>query len=432
MSARVSVTAIVASFSALLAISAGAALLNESPSVKAALPCEPGESAVTMASAVPQNIALRLPMASGENASHVADTRVDPAFAGVATAAPVSKPIEIAAAGAATGSHSVAAKAVLPAPLWANFRDNFIGDDGRVIDDGNGKISHSEGQGYGLLLAAFADDPVTFRRLWNWTVTELLIRDDGLAAWRWEPDADPHVTDPNNATDGDILIAWALMEGATRFNEQEYRKAAADIAAAIYEKTTEESAYGRVILPGVHGFRADNRRDGPVINLSYWVFPAFPALAKAAPQYDWNALRDSGVALMRAARFGKSNLPSDWISLSGEKPRPANGFPPTFAYNAIRIPLYAAWAKAGDRSDLAPYQALWERAQPSTVDVMSGRAVQPLGGPGYAAVAGLVACAREGTPFPSSARSSLPDLYYPSALQALSVVAAQEAYSGCR
>ncbi len=29
--------------------------------------------------------------------------------------------------------------------------------------------------------------------------TELLIRDDGLAAWRWDPKASPHVTDINNA-----------------------------------------------------------------------------------------------------------------------------------------------------------------------------------------------------------------------------------------
>ncbi|MGH6925464.1 MAG: glycosyl hydrolase family 8, partial [Propylenella sp.] len=94
---------------------------------------------------------------------------------------------------------------LLPKKLWENFAGRFITPEGRVVDDANSSISHSEGQGYGMLLAAFAGDEAVFRRLWAWTETELLVRDDGLAAWRWEPDADPHVTDLNNATDGDIL-----------------------------------------------------------------------------------------------------------------------------------------------------------------------------------------------------------------------------------
>jgi endoglucanase len=36
---------------------------------------------------------------------------------------------------------------------WAAYRDRFVMPDGRVVDDANGGISHSEGQGYGLLLA---------------------------------------------------------------------------------------------------------------------------------------------------------------------------------------------------------------------------------------------------------------------------------------
>jgi endo-1,4-beta-D-glucanase Y len=36
---------------------------------------------------------------------------------------------------------------------WAAYRDRFVMADGRVVDDANGGISHSESQGYGLLLA---------------------------------------------------------------------------------------------------------------------------------------------------------------------------------------------------------------------------------------------------------------------------------------
>ena len=99
-----------------------------------------------------------------------------------------------------------------------------------------------------------------------------------------------------------------------------------------------------------------------MVNLSYWVFPAFPKLAAAFPGHDWGALRAERAGAARATRASASSqLPSDWIALGGEAPRPARGFEPSFAYNAIRIPLYLAWAKAGERGDLAPFMALWAR-----------------------------------------------------------------------
>ncbi|MBN9058080.1 MAG: endoglucanase, partial [Rhizobiales bacterium] len=66
---------------------------------------------------------------------------------------------------------------------WKTYSDRFVAPNGRVIDDANGDISHSEGQGYGLLLAFAADDRAAFERIWSFTRTELLLRDDGLAVW---------------------------------------------------------------------------------------------------------------------------------------------------------------------------------------------------------------------------------------------------------
>src|ERR1043165_7962149 len=88
---------------------------------------------------------------------------------------------------------------------WWLYKSEFL-DGGRIIDRSNGNITHSEGQGYGMLLAVAADDRDTFGALWNWTEKELYIRGDSLAAWKWDPEASPHVSDPNNASDGDLLI----------------------------------------------------------------------------------------------------------------------------------------------------------------------------------------------------------------------------------
>ncbi len=46
----------------------------------------------------------------------------------------------------------------IPAQAWAAYREKFLAPDGRIVDTGNGDISHSEGQGYGLLLSVAADD----------------------------------------------------------------------------------------------------------------------------------------------------------------------------------------------------------------------------------------------------------------------------------
>src|SRR6201989_3063834 len=114
---------------------------------------------------------------------------------------------------------------------WLNKSEFLV--DGRIIDRANGNISHSEGQGYGMLLSVAADDRDSFEAIWNWTQKQLYVRGDNLAAWKWDPDANPHVSDQNNATDGDLLIAWALMRAGKKWSEPKYTDAARAIAGAI-------------------------------------------------------------------------------------------------------------------------------------------------------------------------------------------------------
>ncbi|MGR3269957.1 glycosyl hydrolase family 8 [Thalassococcus profundi] len=68
---------------------------------------------------------------------------------------------------------------------WQGWRDRFLSDDGRVIDDENGRISHSEGQGFGALLAQAHGDREAFELIEDWTRRNLLVRQDSLMGWRW-------------------------------------------------------------------------------------------------------------------------------------------------------------------------------------------------------------------------------------------------------
>ena len=71
---------------------------------------------------------------------------------------------------------------------------------------------------------------------------------------------------------------------------------------------------GALLLPAVAGFAPEDRPDGPVVNLSYWVFPAFARLPLVAPEIDWRGIVQSGLDALKLARFGPDGLPAEWIS----------------------------------------------------------------------------------------------------------------------
>ncbi|WP_245524489.1 glycosyl hydrolase family 8 [Methylobacterium nonmethylotrophicum] len=334
------------------------------------------------------------------------------------------------------------AAAAQTAPLaghdgWRAYKARFVTQAGRVVDTGNGGVSHSEGQGYGMLLAVLAGDRATFERIWTWTRANLMVRDDQLLAWRWEPDRRPAVADMNDAADGDLLVAWALAEAVAAWGDPSHRVAGRRIAVELGRKLIlPRAAHGPLLLPAVAGFSAEDRPDGPVVNLSYWIFPAFDRLPLLAPEFDWAGLDRSGRRLIRAARFGPARLPSEWVSLAGAAPRPADGLSAEFAYNALRIPLYLAMAGATDADLYAPFLSLWPRPEAGNlalVDTASGTIKARLTETGYGAIPALAACAARATPFPPALTRvrAESEHYYPATLQLLALATLKVRYPAC-
>lgn len=318
--------------------------------------------------------------------------------------------------------------------MWQAYKAAFVTDAGRVIDTGNGRISHSEGQGYAMLLAVAANDRPTFDRLWGWTRANLMVRDDQLMAWRWDPSRRPAISDMNDASDGDILIAWALTEGAEFWGDVALKVAARRIAVEVGRKLViYKTKNGAILLPAVSGFAAEDRQDGPVVNLSYWVFPAFARLPLVAPEIDWRGIVQSGLDVLKIARFGSDALPSEWVSLKDGVAKPADGFPVQFGYNAIRIPLYLAWAGIGERVHYAPF-ANWAKNYrgAAVVDLNGGRESGGLREPGYAAIGDLALCVVDGQPLRRElVTARAPENYYPATLRLLTVLAAQMRFPSC-
>ncbi|MCG5240244.1 glycosyl hydrolase family 8 [Azospirillum doebereinerae] len=279
---------------------------------------------------------------------------------------------------------------------WRDYAQRFLLPEGRIVDSGNKGVSHSEGQGYGMLLAEAADDRAAFDRLWGWTQRNLMVREDGLAAWRWQPEGG--VTDRNNASDGDILIAWALLRGAERWKAEAYRTAAAAILKALAAAVVVEQAGMTVLLPGRDGFR---KGDSLVLNPSYWVFPALRAFAAQPGGAVWGKIADSGLVLLSKARFGGFQLPPDWLSLDPQgNATVAEGFRKQYGYDAVRVPLYLAWDGYRDPYYFRPFAMLAARyagtAIPATVSLPGGTTTQVAASVGMLAVYRL-ACLIAGT-----------------------------------
>lgn len=302
---------------------------------------------------------------------------------------------------------------------WQSYLDAYVSGDGRVIDTANGNISHSESQGYGLILAALAEDRESFERILGFTRTELMTRDDGLAAWRWEPGADPHVTDANNATDGDMLIAYGLLLAGETFGETAFTSQATSMVETI-GRTLLVSADGLpAILPGSAGFTGSDLTAGqPILNPSYWIFEALPRFDRLDPVIDWNAVSATGVELLHRAAATPAGIPGDWVVLAGGAIGPAPDFPAEFGYNGIRIPLYIM--RAGlDPALLAPFRAKASSAGLFKIDLATGDAIEPIAEPGYRLIQAAMECTATGQLIPEELRTLQTTSYYAATLQLL-------------
>jgi endoglucanase len=230
-----------------------------------------------------------------------------------------------------------------PAREWEAYKGRFLTGDGRVIDFIQGRISHSEGQGYGLLLAVINDEPQTFSSLWKWTQDNLRMRKgDSLHAWKWgpRPNGQWAVLDYNNATDGDLLIAWALLNGAEKWKNETYRAQAKEIIKSIRENLIVQRRGKLYVLPGYYGFTL---KEGEVLNPSYLILSAFKRFGQAEEPKFWKKVHEDSLEVLKKTTFGRLGLPADWVLVGESGASVYEKRSRFFGYEAIRTLLYLAW-----------------------------------------------------------------------------------------
>ncbi|MBX0345074.1 endoglucanase [Acetobacter sp. TBRC 12305] len=310
---------------------------------------------------------------------------------------------------------------------WALFAQQYLDPQGRVVDTGNGNISHSEGQGYGMLFAVYANDLQAFRRIWEWTQTTLKRPDSALHAWKYVPNTATPVPDPSAATDGELLIALALSRAGELWGQRPFLQAAREIYDDVLKNLVGTVGGRRVLLPGQNGFVFADRT---VINPSYYIFPSLQKAASVNPV--WFDILQNGLRLLGMCRFGDWFLPSDWVELgaNGAAPTPAKGWSPYFSYDAIRVPLHMWWGGVLEDRDEDVYSTFWNGFGahiPAWVNLANNQRAPYDGPPGFRAVALCTGLSYDG----SSLLDVLPSVrdshdYYSAALSLLARVAAED------
>ena len=339
----------------------------------------------------------------------------------------------LALAGRASASGSDPAETA--GAVWRAWKAAHLTADGRVVDGPQQEASHSEGQGYGMVLASAFDDADAFARMHEWTERNLALRADGLLSWRWLPHLSDPVPDRNNAADGDLFYAWALLRGGRRWDDAGYMNRAVSIARALTETciVRDPSDPDRLLLlPAAAGFA----HDGTVtVNPSYYMPLAMRELADAAGAETLARCARDGEDLL--TRLAQPGLVPDWIEVSADGWVPSTRLDSNSGYEALRVPLFLVWSGAVSHQAVRQAARAYDRAVrpgqpvPTVLEPVSGVVLESSPDSGYRALAGLLRCAREGGPGAEIPPFDADQPYYPATLQLLALLAAKKVLPEC-
>lgn len=267
-------------------------------------------------------------------------------------------------------------------PAWEQFKKDYISQEGRVIDPSDArKITTSEGQSYGMFFALAANDRAAFDNILDWTQNNLAQGSlkEHLPAWLWgkKENSKWEVLDSNSASDGDVWMAWSLLEAGRLWKEQRYT----DIGSALLKRIAREEVVtvpglGSMLLPGKVGFAEDNS----------WRFnPSYlpPTLAQYFTRFGapWTTLRETNQRLL--LETAPKGFSPDWVRYEKDKGWQLKAEKTLISsYDAIRVYMWVGMMpdsdpqKARMLNRFKPMATFTEKNgyPPEKVDVATGKA----------------------------------------------------------
>lgn len=310
---------------------------------------------------------------------------------------------------------------------FAAYRDAFIAPDGRVFDPQNGGITHSESQGYGMMLALLGNDQATFDRIYGFA-TAKMQRADRLFAWKYVPGRG--VTDRNNATDGELFIATALALAAVRWGEPRYLPDAQAIARAVGDKLVIRWGGYTILLPGEWA-KPSRQSPDAVVNMSYFIPITLHAFEGLAPSYPWGKVYRDSLRIFD----DMTHPPSDWSNVDASgRLAPARGFPKKFSYDAVRIPMYLIQGGMAQTKVQTALNRIWgepNTTPPFSFDVVTLERIDRFWGNSYELTHDIMYCLDHGRPISLASLNIRMDNYFNASLHLMLLAALYANYPQC-
>lgn len=231
--------------------------------------------------------------------------------------------------------------AACPWSAWQTFKQQYISQEGRVIDPGDPrKITTSEGQSYALFFALVADDRPAFDQILTWTSNNLAQGSIAahLPAWLWGHDGANNrwtVLDTNSASDADMWIAYALLEAGRLWKQHSYSEQGEKLLANIAKReVVEVPNLGFVLLPGAVGFA---QKQSWRLNPSYLPPQILSRIASfGAP---WSKMAKTHLRLLEES--SPKGFAPDWATWQRGRGWQLTKTPPVIgSYDAIRVYLW--------------------------------------------------------------------------------------------
>ncbi|HVY40453.1 MAG TPA: glycosyl hydrolase family 8, partial [Polyangia bacterium] len=187
----------------------------------------------------------------------------------------------------------------------------------------------SEGIGYAMLLAVYANDQTSFDKFWKYA--NLWLDGNGLMNWYINA-AGTQVLGTGAASDGDEDMAFALVMADKRWGGQgslstTYLAAAKKLIDAMWQHEVDHSR-NNVLMPG------DQFADGSVINISYFAPAYYRVFARVSGNTGWNQTVETTYTVLAATLNAQNGNASNglvpaWSTPAGVPMAPAGTSNPT-------------------------------------------------------------------------------------------------------
>lgn len=248
---------------------------------------------------------------------------------------------------------------------WKSKYIDSIDDNTAVVNssdstsDTNNYIVTSESQGYGMLITAVSKNATLkdFNLLYNYYSANKRPNTQ-LMAWQQSNSNGTITSDPNNATDGDIFIAEALIQAAKRWPSES--KTYLNQSKNILNDILTYNLNSDLNMLTVSTWVSPQKKEWSVFRTSDVVPSFFDDFLTISSNSKWASIKTSMLKYMLDVSSTHKGLVSDFISVNSENKK---GTPTNydvmgdtnsndFAYNAIRVPLMLSMGNTSSSKEL--------------------------------------------------------------------------------